>query len=187
MVQTGLTGPAGIAIYWASKIENFTSIMPEIRIVCLGTKMPQWVNTATDTYTSRIPRTQFEVNVIEVPLIKRTRSSNIQSILEKESRKVLTSIPRDFLHISLERTGKKLSSRMLCGHMCKWRDDGQPVAISIGGPEGFPVSHTEQCDQLWSLSDLTLAHPVARVVLAEQLFRGWSILTGHPYHRSSCI
>lgn len=161
--------------------------MPEIRIICLGTKMPQWVNLAFENYTARIPGSQFEIKLLEVPLIKRTRSSNIQNILKKESQKVLASIPRDFLHISLERTGKKLNSKMLSTQMCHWRDDAQPVAISIGGPEGFPASHMQNCDHLWSLSDLTMAHPIVRVVLVEQLYRGWSIMTGHPYHRGSCL
>lgn len=160
--------------------------MPEIRIVCLGTKMPQWVNIATEIYTTRIPRSQFEVNILEVPLLKRTRTSNIQNILEKESHKVLASIPGNFMHISLERTGKRINSKTLSRQMRSWRDDAQAVAISIGGPEGFPASHMEKCSQLWSLSDLTMAHPVVRVVLAEQLYRGWSIMTGHPYHRGDC-
>jgi len=161
--------------------------MPEIRIVCLGTKMPKWVNLAIENYITRIPRSQFEVNLLEVPLIKRTRSSNIKNILEKESQKVLASVPQHFVHISLERTGKKIDSEMLSRQMCTWRDDAQAVAISIGGPEGFPASHIEKCNQLWSLSDLTMAHPVVRVVLAEQLYRGWSIMTGHPYHRGSYL
>ena len=161
--------------------------MPEIRIVCLGTKMPQWVNSAVENYITRIPKTQFEVNLTEISLIKRTRSSNIKNVLEKESQKVLESVPKHYLHISLERTGKKISSETLSLQMRKWQDDAQPVAISIGGPEGFPSSHIQQCNQLWSLSALTMAHPVARVVLAEQLYRGWSIINGHPYHRKSCL
>ena len=162
-------------------------IMPEIRIICLGTKMPQWVNQAVDTYSSRIPTTHFSLTVTEIPLLKRTRSSNIKNIIEKESQKVLDSIPQHFFHISLDRTGKSLSSRELSRQMSKWRDDALPVAISIGGPEGFPASHMQKCNQLWSLSELTMAHPVVRVVLAEQLYRGWSMMTGHPYHRGSCL
>lgn len=161
--------------------------MPEIRIVCLGTKLSQWVNVAVENYTARIPKTQFEINLIEIPLIKRTRSSNIKNVLEKESQKVLAAVPSNFLHISLERTGKKISSEMLSVQMRHWQNDAQSVAISLGGPEGFPNSHIQQCHQLWSLSDLTMAHPVARVVIAEQLYRGWSIITGHPYHRGNCL
>ena len=161
--------------------------MPEIRIVGLGTKLPQWVNQAVDNYTSRVPKTQFDIKLIEIPLIKRTRSSNIKNILEKESQKVLAAVPAHFLHISLERTGKKISSEMLSNQMLNWQNDAQSVAISIGGPEGFPGTHIQQCHQLWSLSALTMAHPIARIVLAEQLYRGWSILTGHPYHRGNCL
>lgn len=161
--------------------------MPEIRIVCLGTKMPQWVNLAVDSYISRIPRPQFDVKMTEIPLQKRSRSSNIQSLLEKESRKVLESVPNHYLHVCLERSGRKIDSGTLSAQMCQWRDDAQPVAISIGGPEGFPSSHLKKCHQSWSLSALTMAHPIARIVLAEQLYRGWSILAGHPYHRGSCL
>ena len=161
--------------------------MPEIRIVCLGTKMPNWVHMAVENYISRIPKSQFDVNLTEIPLLKRTRSTNIQSILEKESHKVLGSVPAHYLHISLERTGKKINSEMLSAQMRNWRDDAQSVAISIGGPEGFPASHLQKCHQSWSLSALTMAHPIARIVLAEQIYRGWSILTGHPYHRGSCL
>ena len=161
--------------------------MPEIRIICLGTKLPQWVNVAVDNYTARIPKAQFEINLLEIPLIKRTRSSNIKNVLEKESQKVLAAVPPHFLHISLERTGKKISSEMLSVQMRDWQNNAQSVAISIGGPEGFPNSHIQKCQQLWSLSDLTMAHPIARVVIAEQLYRGWSIITGHPYHRGNCL
>ena len=157
--------------------------MPEIRIISLGTKLPVWVNSAVETYLSRLPRQQFEATLIEIPSQKRTTTSNLINILRNESRQVLERIPKDYVHISLDRTGKKINSKQLSQTMQNWLDNGQNAAISIGGPEGFPKTHFQQCQQVWSLSDLTLAHPVARVVLAEQLFRAWSIMIGHPYHR----
>jgi len=157
--------------------------MPEIRVISLGTKLPSWVNTAVETYLSRIPSHQFDASLIEIQTRKRSSTTNIKNVLESESEKTLQQIPKGFIHISLDRNGKKLDSVQLAKAMQRWLDDGQNVAISIGGPEGFPSSHFQHCQQIWSLSDLTMAHPVARVVLAEQLFRAWSILTGHPYHR----
>ncbi len=157
--------------------------MPEIRIISLGIKLPPWVNTAVETYLSRLPRHQFDASLIEIPTQKRTTTTNIKNTLEFESQKMLEQIPSGFVHISLDRTGKRLNSEQLSKAMQNWLDDAQHVAISIGGPEGFPSSHFAHCQQVWSLSDLTLAHPVARVVLAEQLYRAWSIMVGHPYHR----
>ena len=157
--------------------------MPEIRLISLGTKLPIWVNTAVETYLSRLPRQQFEAILMEIPTQKRTTTSNLNNILKQESQKVIEQIPKDYVHISLDRTGKKINSKQLSQIMQNWLDDGQNAAISIGGPEGFPSVHFQRCHQIWSLSDLTLAHPVARVVLAEQLYRAWSIMVGHPYHR----
>ena len=157
--------------------------MPEIRIISLGTKLPSWVNTAVDNYLTRIPKQQFFIDLIEIPTVKRTTTSNLKNILAQESQKTLAKIPPDFVHICLDRNGKNVTSKQLARIMQDWLDNSQSVAISIGGPEGFPSSHFQQCQQIWSLSALTLAHPVARVVLAEQLYRAWSIMTGHPYHR----
>ncbi len=147
--------------------------------------MPVWVNTAVDTYLSRLPRQQFKTTLVEIPIIKRTVTANIKNILAKESQQVITKIPPGFLHICLDRTGKLMTSEKLAQTMQNWLDNSQNVAISIGGPEGFPSSHFQHCQQLWSLSSMTLAHPVARVVLSEQLYRAWSIMTGHPYHRGN--
>ena len=157
--------------------------MSEIRIISLGTKLPSWVNTAVDNYLTRIPKHQFTMDLIEIPTIKRTTTSNIKNILAQESQKTLDKIPAGFVHICLDRSGKHLSSEKLAKIMQTWLDDSQSAAITIGGPEGFPQSHLQTSHQVWSLSTLTLAHPVARVVLAEQLYRAWSIMSGHPYHR----
>ena len=149
--------------------------------------MPQWVDIAVENYFSRIPKGLFQLNLQEIAPIKRTQTANIKNIIEQESAKVLASIPDHFMHISLERTGKSMTSEKLANNMQNWLDDGQAIAISIGGAEGFPASHFKHCQQLWSFSELTLAHPVIRVVLAEQLYRGYSILSGHPYHRTSVL
>ena len=161
--------------------------MPQLRIIALGAKQPDWVNSAVKSYLMRIPNHYFDVKLVEIPAIKRGVTSNIKNIVTAESEKTLAAIPENFRHISLDRNGKAISSQRIAEHMQGWMDESQNIAFSIGGPEGFPSSHFQQCYQVWSMSKLTLAHPVVRVVLCEQLYRAYTILTGHPYHRGECF
>jgi 23S rRNA (pseudouridine1915-N3)-methyltransferase len=97
--------------------------------------------------------------------------------------KIVNAIPDDARTIALDRRGKSWSSRGLSSKLQEWMDCGDSIALVIGGPEGLSDNFIKNADEIWSLSALTFAHPLVRVVLAEQLYRCLSILEGSPYHR----
>jgi 23S rRNA (pseudouridine1915-N3)-methyltransferase len=154
-----------------------------IHLLSVGTRLPEWVDHACSHYARRMPpHCRFQLK--EIPAGKRTKGSDIDRILRDEGERLLAAVPRDCHVIALERTGKAIDTEALAGQMNNWFSGGRDVALLIGGPEGLSPECLDRADALWSLSDLTLAHPVARIVLAEQLYRAWSILENQPYHRA---
>jgi 23S rRNA (pseudouridine1915-N3)-methyltransferase len=114
---------------------------------------------------------------------KRGKNADTQRILRDEAELILSAIPADMKIIALDRKGKHVDTLKLASDMQQWIDASQDVAIVIGGPEGLDVNFINRVEQVWSLSALTFAHPVVRVMLAEQLYRAWSINANLPYHR----
>jgi len=153
-----------------------------ISVVSVGTKMPQWVDVACKEYARRLPpHCRFEIK--EINAGKRTKGSDIARVLRDEGQRILAALPKDCYVIALERTGKSIDTTGMARQMRQWLSGGRDIAILIGGPEGLSDECLDRADAQWSLSALTMAHPVVRVVLAEQLYRAWSILENHPYHR----
>jgi len=154
-----------------------------IHLLSVGTRLPEWVEHGCEHYARRMPpHCRFQLR--EIPAGKRTKGSDIARILREEGERLLAAVPRDCQVIALERTGKALTTEALADQMNGWFTGGRDVALLIGGPEGLSRECLDRASMLWSLSDLTLAHPVARIVLAEQLYRAWSILENQPYHRA---
>jgi len=153
-----------------------------IHLLAVGTKMPTWVVTATEEYLSRMPA-HCQVVVRELAAEKRTKSSDLNRICELEGEKLLAAIPAGSLVIALDVLGKSWSTEQLSGQLDQWLASGQDIVLLVGGPEGLSKACLQRADQKWSLSALTFPHPLVRVILAEQLFRAWSILSNHPYHR----
>lgn len=156
-----------------------------IHIVAVGSKMPSWVNTAFQDYAKRLQH-DCRLQLIEVALAKRDKQSeqNRARALAKEAQAIEKALPKNAYQIHLEVTGKHYSSEHLAQRLQVWQQLGQNIAIIIGGPDGIPTSLRQQANEQWSLSALTLPHPLVRVVLAEALYRAWSINQGHPYHRA---
>jgi 23S rRNA (pseudouridine1915-N3)-methyltransferase len=86
--------------------------------------------------------------------------------------------------IALDVAGRGCSTEQLAGQLRDWLQDGRDLSLLIGGPDGLAAECLARADQRWSLSPLTLPHPLVRVLLAEQLYRAWTLVSGHPYHRS---
>jgi 23S rRNA (pseudouridine1915-N3)-methyltransferase len=144
--------------------------------------MPGWVNTGTDEYASRMP-SQCQLLIREVAAEKRTKNSDLQRIRQTEGDKLLAAIPDGNLVITLDVKGKVWSTEQLAQQLDSWMMSGRDVSLLVGGPEGLSPACLQRAEQSWSLSPLTFPHPLVRIVVAEQLFRAWSILTNHPYHR----
>ncbi len=144
--------------------------------------MPSWVDQAYDEYARRMPR-HCSMRLVEINAGKRSRSADVARINREEGERLLQAIPNGSRVIALERSGREKSTEQLALSMEKWLAGGQDVALLVGGPEGLSLACLEHADECWSLSKMTLAHPLVRVVLAEQLYRAWSIIANLPYHR----
>ncbi|MEZ5535723.1 MAG: 23S rRNA (pseudouridine(1915)-N(3))-methyltransferase RlmH [Thiolinea sp.] len=154
-----------------------------IHLLAVGTKMPGWVETATREYAGRMPA-HCQLLVKEISAGKRTKSSDLNRIREAEGEKLLAAIPEGALVVALDVQGKSWSTEGLAKQLESWLLEIQDVALLVGGPEGLSAACLQRADMKWSLSALTFPHPLVRVIIAEQLFRAWSILTNHPYHRA---
>ena len=153
----------------------------KIQIVAIGTKMPAWVEQGCQEYHKRLPR-DFSVEVCELPLAARGKSTSTKIVVEKEGEKLLAAAGNGFI-VALDVGGKQWSTELLAQQVDQWRSAARPVSILIGGPDGLSPACLQQADVRWSLSALTLPHPLVRVVLMEQLYRAWSLLNHHPYHK----
>lgn len=153
-----------------------------IHLLAIGTKMPGWVNTGTDEYVSRMPP-QCQVLIREISAEKRNKNSDLQRIRQAEGEKLLAAIPDGSLVVTLDVKGKSWSTEQLAQQLDGWMMSGRDVSLLVGGPEGLSAACQQRAEQSWSLSPLTFPHPLVRIIVAEQLFRAWSILTNHPYHR----
>lgn len=154
----------------------------KIQLIAVGTKMPDWVTTGFVEYQRRFPK-EMPLELIEIPAGKRGKNADIPRILQKEGELTLAAIAKGARIVTLDIPGKPLTTEQLAGRLESWKLDGRDVALLIGGPEGLAPECKALAEESWSLSPLTLPHPLVRVVVAESLYRAWSITTNHPYHR----
>jgi 23S rRNA (pseudouridine1915-N3)-methyltransferase len=144
--------------------------------------MPSWVQQAWSEYARRFPRT-YSLELREIPLPKRSRNADIESLREREGRALLSSVPPGFRIIALDERGKQWTTKEVAEQMENWMREERGVCFLVGGPDGLARQCTEPAQTTWSLGRLTLPHPMVRVILAEQLYRAWTITQNHPYHR----
>ncbi len=154
-----------------------------IRMVAVGQKMPAWVDQGYNEYAKRI-NGDCRLELIELPMQKRAKNSNVQQLKEKEGKAILDAIKTSEQLIVLDVLGKAISTEQLASTIKSWQMDGRDVALVVGGPDGVSDAVLKKADNKISLSKLTLPHPLVRVVLAEQIYRAWTINQGHPYHRT---
>ncbi len=154
-----------------------------IHLISVGNRMPRWVQQGFDEYAKRLPR-ECALKLVEIAPGHRGKGADLARAMREEGERMLKAIPRDCLVVALEVKGKAWSTEQLAQNMEGWMADGRDVVLLVGGPEGMDDTCRQRADLLWSLSPLTLPHPLVRVVLAEQLYRAWSITQNHPYHRA---
>ena len=154
-----------------------------IRLIAIGTKLPQWVEEGCRDYFKRLPK-EFAFELIEIPAGHRGKNSDIPRILQQEGEAMLKHVSSSDRVIAMEVTGKNWSSEQFATNLSNWQMNGQDVVFLIGGPEGLAPGCKARADQNWSLSNLTMPHPLVRIVFAESLYRAWTISIGHPYHRA---
>jgi 23S rRNA (pseudouridine1915-N3)-methyltransferase len=152
------------------------------KIICIGQKMPSWVTEGCESYLKRISSPD-KLSIEEVPLLKRSKNQDPSPQIDKEGKKMLAKIPKQSLVVALDLKGKSMSSPELATFIRQKSISHPSFCFLIGGPEGLSKECLTQSDYKWSLSDLTLAHPLARLMVSEALYRAWSILQGLPYHK----
>ena len=155
----------------------------QIHLIAVGSKMPAWVTQGYQEFARRMPA-ECRLNLIEIAAGKRGKNADVVRLTQEEGEKMLAAIPKGAYVIAMEVGGKDWSTEQLSGQLDNWLHGGCDVVLLVGGPEGLAPACRARADQLWSLSPLTFPHPLVRVVLAEQLYRAWSLLKGHPYHRA---
>lgn len=154
----------------------------KLQLIAVGTKMPDWIQTGFTDYTRRFPK-DMPFELVEISAGKRGKNADIKRILEKEGELMLAVVGKGNRIVTLDIPGKLWQSPELAQQLEFWKQDGRDVSLLIGGPEGLAPACKSAAEQSWSLSPLTLPHPLVRVLVAESLYRAWSITTNHPYHR----
>ncbi|MFZ3193255.1 MAG: 23S rRNA (pseudouridine(1915)-N(3))-methyltransferase RlmH [Moraxellaceae bacterium] len=158
----------------------------KLRLLAVGQKMPDWVQSGYDDYAKRL-QPLLPVQLVPLAMAKRGKNdsaSDIHKYCQQEGQTILTARqPRERL-IALEVGGRNLSTEKLADTLKLWMQDGQDVALAIGGPDGLSNEVRQQAEWHWSLSPLTLPHPIVRIIVIEQIYRAMSLINGHPYHRA---
>jgi 23S rRNA (pseudouridine1915-N3)-methyltransferase len=151
-------------------------------VIAAGTRLPSWVNEGFEEYASRLTG-EYRLELKEITLGQRSGGDTKQA-LAKERDRILALLPANNYVVAMQVEGRALTSEQLAKFLEARARDGRDVAFCIGGPDGLPPEVDARADYRWSLSTLTLPHALARVVLAEALYRAVTIIKGHPYHRA---
>ncbi len=154
----------------------------QIDLIAIGKRMPEWVNIGYQEYAKRLPA-ECKLKLTEIPLNKRSKGADIKRLIGQEGKAMNAAVKPGNRIIALAIEGQTWDTKRLANQLAKWQGDGRNISLLIGGPEGLAPDCLAKAEIHWSLSPLTLPHPLVRIVVAEQLYRAWSLLNNHPYHR----
>lgn len=154
-----------------------------IVLIAVGEKPPAWVRDGFADYARRLPK-PWTPELVELPLGTRSKAADPARAIADEGTRVLATLPKSAHVVALDERGSAWTSVQLSQRMAAWAQGGDPVALLVGGPDGHAPAVLPRVRERWSLSPLTLPHALVRVLVAEQLYRGWTLLQGHPYHRA---
>jgi 23S rRNA (pseudouridine1915-N3)-methyltransferase len=144
--------------------------------------MPGWVDAAVQEYAKRLPR-ELAFDLRPVKAVTRTRGADPARARQEEGQRLLAAVPESALVVALDERGTPWTTDDLARELGRWMRGGRDVAMLVGGADGLPESVRSAADAVWSLSPLTFPHGLVRVIVAEQVYRAWTVLRGHPYHR----
>lgn len=153
-----------------------------LRILAVGTRMPGWVDAGVEDYARRL-RAHWRFELLELPVARRDGSQSAARAVAAEGARVLAALRPAERAIALDERGLAMTTRELAARLAAGEREGDDLALLIGGPDGHAPEVRSRCVESWSLSRLTLPHGLARIMLAEQLYRAQSLLLNHPYHR----
>ncbi len=155
----------------------------KIELHAIGDKMPAWAKAGFEEYANRLPA-DSSLRLKQIRAVPRSKNQSIANIINEEEKRMLNALPKSAHCVVLDVTGKQWSTPELAEQFANWRQLGKPIALMIGGADGLSRDLVNQASQRWSLSKLTFPHYLVRVIVAEQIYRAWSLLNNHPYHRA---
>ena len=154
----------------------------QLYVIAVGRRMPAWAREAYTEFNKRLPY-ELRPNLVEIPPVARSKTSTTAKITAEEGKRIRAAIPDNSWIIVLDEKGKQFDSLSLAKKITSWQQQGRKISFIIGGADGLHENLKKSADLLWSLSSLTLPHALVRVMVVEQVYRAWSILNNHPYHR----
>ncbi|MFN4064217.1 23S rRNA (pseudouridine(1915)-N(3))-methyltransferase RlmH [Azoarcus communis] len=154
----------------------------KLLIVAVGHRMPAWVEAGFDEFAKRMPR-ELPLQLVEIKAEPRTSGKTVDAMMNAEAARIEAALPPRCRRVILDERGSDLSSVALARRLEDWQAQGQDVALIVGGPDGLAPAFKASADEAIRLSSLTLPHALVRPLLAEALYRAWSINRNHPYHR----
>jgi 23S rRNA (pseudouridine1915-N3)-methyltransferase len=152
-------------------------------VLAVGHRMPAWIDAGFAEYARRMPK-DAALTLVEIKPESRTASTSTARLIENEAKRIRIARPARALNVVLDERGRTCTTRDLAKRLEDWRMGGRDIAFVVGGADGVHTELREEADWLWSLSPLTLPHGLVRVIVAEQLYRAWSLTQNHPYHRA---
>jgi 23S rRNA (pseudouridine1915-N3)-methyltransferase len=155
----------------------------QLAILAVGQRMPRWVDDAFGEYAKRLPP-EMRIALTELKAEPRSASRDAARVMAIEAERITQALPRGARLVILDERGDALDTHALATRIEAWRGDGRDVAFVIGGADGLDPALKQRADERLRLSSLTLPHGLARVLLAEALYRAWTVTSGHPYHRA---
>ncbi len=155
----------------------------QLLLRAVGTRLPQWQQAGFTAYAQRLPR-HCALILDEIALAPRSKGTDLDRARAQEGERLLARISPQTPVVALDERGEPWDTRALATHLATWMADGQDRAMLIGGPDGLAPACLDRASRHWSLSRLTLPHGLVRVIVAEQVYRAWSLLRNHPYHRA---
>ena len=153
-----------------------------LHLISVGNRMPVWVSEGFEEYQKRLA-SECKLNLITITPAQRTKNSHVPQLVAEEGKKIAVAIPKQSRVIALDEKGQLWNTKQLAQALQCWQLERQDMSFLIGGADGLSADCLNSAEHIWSLSPLTLPHPLVRIIVAEQLYRAWSLLKRHPYHR----
>lgn len=157
--------------------------MISMRLLTLSQRQPGWLDEGFREYQRRLSA-GVRLELVELPLPGRRARSQPELLKAQEAERLRRNFSSSAIQVALDVSGRKLTTEQMAQQLQEWVEVGQDVDLLIGGPDGLAESVRDEARLVWSLSPLTFPHGLVRVIVAEQVYRAWTILQGHPYHRS---
>ena len=153
-----------------------------IELLAAGTKPPAWIASGIQEYQKRLPR-DWQFNIKEIPVTKRQKGEPVEKAIKQEGQRMMAALSPGSVVVTMDRNGQNWSTEQLAENIQEWQRESGKLQLLIGGPDGLAQECLDRANRSWSLSKLTFPHFMVRLLLAEQVYRAWSVINRHPYHK----